>query len=76
MSYFAGKGIECCYQCDKRKVGCHSICEDYLKEKEEHEKELQLIQKEHEKALMLRKDKYRRNVQGKTYKEKGMVRKK
>lgn len=25
----------CCYRCEKREVGCHSTCEDYLKLKEE-----------------------------------------
>ena len=27
--------IRCCYGCEERKVGCHSTCERYLKEKEE-----------------------------------------
>lgn len=27
-----------CYHCKDRKVGCHSTCEAYLKEKQENEK--------------------------------------
>ena len=26
-----------CKDCEKRKVGCHSTCEDYLKEKRQRE---------------------------------------
>jgi len=29
--------IRCCYKCKDREVGCHSICERYLKEKEKAE---------------------------------------
>lgn len=28
----------CCKNCKDRHVGCHSKCERYLKEKEEHDK--------------------------------------
>ena len=33
-------GIKCCKDCvpPKRHVGCHAKCEQYLKEKAEHEK--------------------------------------
>lgn len=32
-------GIKCCYKCvePKRHIGCHSTCEDYIKEKAEYE---------------------------------------
>lgn len=26
--------ITCCYKCEKRYPGCHSSCEDYIKQKE------------------------------------------
>lgn len=26
---------QCCYKCEKRHMGCHADCEDYLKAKEE-----------------------------------------
>lgn len=30
--------IECCRYCeDKRKPGCHATCEDYIREKAEHD---------------------------------------
>ena len=27
-----------CKACTKRQLGCHSTCEDYIREKEEHDK--------------------------------------
>lgn len=33
------KQIKCCLYCNYRYVGCHSKCEQYLKEKAEYEKE-------------------------------------
>lgn len=41
MGYFVG-----CKDCSNRKVGCHSHCEVYIKDKEEHDKEQDDIRKE------------------------------
>lgn len=35
MSYGHTKNPSCCYQCDKRVMGCHASCENFKKEKEE-----------------------------------------
>ena len=35
----------CCYGCDKRHVGCHSTCEEYLKEHKRHMAEKEKEQK-------------------------------
>ena len=29
--------IRCCYGCDKRYVGCHSVCKDYINEKKSYD---------------------------------------
>lgn len=29
--------ITCCYKCEKRHKGCHSSCEDYIRQKSEAE---------------------------------------
>lgn len=36
-----GMGIHCCKNCTppKRQTGCHSICEEYKKEKEKYEED-------------------------------------
>lgn len=36
MSAMRGK-IECCNGCTRRRSGCHSVCEDYKREKAELE---------------------------------------
>lgn len=33
--------ITCCYQCNERTLGCHSICEKYITESKENRKRLQ-----------------------------------
>jgi hypothetical protein len=34
MSFNSFNGrINCCYKCEKRHIGCHSTCEDYLRER-------------------------------------------
>lgn len=25
--------IKCCYKCEERKIGCHSVCEKYISER-------------------------------------------
>ncbi len=40
-----GCNCKCCYKCDKRHVGCHADCEDYLafrREKESHKKNVEM----------------------------------
>lgn len=38
-----------CKDCEKRRVGCHSECEDYLNWLEIHKKEVEQIRQEKEK---------------------------
>lgn len=38
-----------CKDCEKRKVGCHSTCEDYMKEKRQREELKRKIYKERDK---------------------------
>lgn len=38
--------IKCCKDCKKRHLGCHSTCEDYIREKSEHDN-LRSIIREH-----------------------------
>lgn len=40
------KRYSCCYQCEDRKVGCHSICEKYISEHAEREARLVKVRKE------------------------------
>lgn len=35
--------ITVCKDCTRRRLGCHGNCEDYIKEKSEHEKEREYI---------------------------------
>lgn len=35
----SSKSITCCYNCNKREIGCHSTCETYIKAKEKYEAE-------------------------------------
>lgn len=35
--------VSCCKDCDKRYVGCHSECEDYILEKQDHDKKSEII---------------------------------
>ena len=37
--------IKCCKNCTKRCIGCHSVCEEYIAEKEALEVKKQLIRK-------------------------------
>ena len=39
------KSIKCCEHCSYRFVGCHSKCEQYLKEKAEYDQEKKKIDK-------------------------------
>lgn len=44
-----------CYNCNKRSVGCHATCSDYLEWKEIHENERQLInemRKKHDRQIL------------------------
>ena len=41
-------GFECCINCPKRVVSCHSDCKEYLKAKAEHDAKMEKIRKEHE----------------------------
>lgn len=38
--------IKCCLGCGERKIGCHSICKKYTKEKEEHNKLMAVVRLE------------------------------
>lgn len=38
--------IRCCYNCQKRHIGCHSDCKDYLAEKAARDAEISLISKQ------------------------------
>lgn len=58
-----------CKDCQKRKVGCHSTCKEYLREKEARKKvkEKQNAEKEareytYDRDRNLRKDHYQSNV--------------
>ena len=33
--------MTCCMDCEKRHVGCHSDCEEYLNEKEQHKADME-----------------------------------
>ena len=33
MELHTGRAIKCCVDCTKRELGCHSTCEEYLKQK-------------------------------------------
>lgn len=33
------KKDSCCFNCDHRHIGCHAVCEDYIEEKKERERE-------------------------------------
>lgn len=35
LGYGGTKKKSCCYKCQKRVVGCHASCPDYIKETEE-----------------------------------------
>lgn len=35
MTFDLGNTIHCCKDCTDRKVGCHTTCERYIKEREE-----------------------------------------
>lgn len=47
------RSINCCYNCNKREIGCHSTCKTYIEAKEQYEaekaayKESQKIDKMH-----------------------------
>lgn len=59
-------GIKCCKDCTKRYIGCHSNCDDYLKEKKAIE-EQKRIAKEDKNYIISQNDfnisaySYRRN---------------
>jgi hypothetical protein len=36
----------CCKGCQKRTIGCHAICEDYKKEREENDKKIEWNRKQ------------------------------
>ena len=48
------KKIECCNGCKKRASGCHSTCEDYIREKEELNELHTAIQAEKDAAEQVR----------------------
>lgn len=37
--------IKCCIDCQKRQVGCHAECEEYLAEKKRHDEEKEVESK-------------------------------
>ena len=37
--------IDCCVDCSSRNPGCHGRCEEYLRQREEHEAERAAIQR-------------------------------
>ena len=45
-SFMKHSQIECCYRCEKRHERCHSTCEEYAKQKKDHEEYLDYIKKE------------------------------
>lgn len=42
----SNKTISCCYQCEKREVGCHGTCNDYIKEVAERKEFLEKVRLE------------------------------
>ena len=44
-SFMKHSQIECCYCCEKRHERCHSTCEEYAKQKKDHEEYLDYIKK-------------------------------
>lgn len=54
FNFTTNKKIHCCYQCKDRKLHCHSICEKYLKEKEEYSKEVKNVLNEKTKEIQVR----------------------
>lgn len=50
FNQFSGR-INCCYKCEKRHIGCHSTCEDYLRERkalDEYNEKQRKIKLEHQ----------------------------
>lgn len=37
------KKIKCCYNCDTRHLGCHAVCEEYIRERAELDKEREAV---------------------------------
>ena len=42
----------CCYKCEKRTVGCHVTCEDYINEQNERKEYYEKLRKERELDLI------------------------
>lgn len=40
--------IKCCKDCKKRHLGCHSTCEDYIREKSEHDNVISLMREHYQ----------------------------
>lgn len=64
--------IYCCKGCEKRHIRCHSTCEDYNRERKEHEK----IKSEYDKTKQAENDicsyqveQIRKNIKKKGYKK-------
>jgi len=49
------KGVYCCRYCvaPKRHPGCHSTCEEYLKQSKENNEKMEMIRKEKSKNVTL-----------------------
>lgn len=46
--------ITCCYKCEKRYPRCHNKCEDYIKQKEMHNAEVEKARAIKEKQRVIR----------------------
>lgn len=42
--------IRCCFECEKRCVGCHATCEAYIAEKAKHDAENEAVRKSQQMA--------------------------
>ena len=40
--------IKCCKGCKKRHLACHSTCEDYIREKSEHDNVISLMREQYQ----------------------------
>ncbi len=45
--------IECCYECQKRRPGCHSTCEDYKTQRAEMDETREAHRKQVEAKIVL-----------------------
>ena len=45
--------FECCHHCEKRFIGCHATCKDYIITKSDYEKVCEHIRTEKQKERMI-----------------------